>query len=222
LRILGIETATKVCSVGLAVDTQFVSEHRLLQEYRHAEQLSEMVNAVVREGGMDIEALDGIAVSIGPGSFTGLRIGLGLAKGLAFGLQKPLFAIPTMDGLVSQIPLVFEYACIMIVARKGEVYRGIYEQVCDSWKLIGEYEVISEVNLLKNLPEAEVVFTGDGIPLYHALLTKKIRSRFLPPYMSLPSGYYIAVAGDQKIREGNVSDIDSLVPLYLKRFQGMA
>jgi len=221
--VLGIETATSLCGVGLIDSKGFVADYRLLREYIHAEYLPVEIDRLFKDAGILPEDIDGIAVSVGPGSFTGLRIGLGVAKGLAFGLGKPLVAVPTMDGLMVNVPPLCEWACVFLIARKGEVYQGIYKWGHNCWEQVGSYGVVQEKDIGKELPDGNVLFLGEGAQCYQTIIQKRIRkARFLPQVYSLPSGYNIAEKGREFLQAGKVEDLDSLVPLYLKRFQGIA
>ena len=223
MMVLGIETATDLCGVGLAGDEGFVADYRLLRGHVHAEHLPAAVEKVLKDAGLLPKEIDGIAVSIGPGSFTGLRIGLGMAKGMAFGLDKPLVAVPTMDGLVSQVPGLCEWACVMLIARKGEVYQGLYRWEKGSWGMVGRYKVVQEEKIGEGFPEGEVLFLGEGTTCHRETIQERTGgARFLPPVYSLPSGYGVAEKGMELLQKGEVAEIDKLVPLYLKRFQGVA
>ncbi len=223
MRVLGIETATTLCGVGLAGDEGFVADYRVLRGYTHAEHLPEAVDQVLKDAGFLVGDIDGVAVSIGPGSFTGLRIGLGLAKGLAWGWEKPLVAVPTMEGLVLQVPGMCEWACVMLIARKGEVYQGLYKWEKDSWRLVGDYGIVQEGKIGEGFPESEILFLGEGTTCYRETIQKRVKgTRFLPPVYSIPSGYGVAERGRERLQKGEVADIDTLVPLYLKRFKGVA
>jgi tRNA threonylcarbamoyladenosine biosynthesis protein TsaB len=221
--VLGIETATSVCGVGLACDEGFMADYRILRRNKHAELLPEAIETVLKDAGMRVHEIDGIAVSIGPGSFTGLRIGLGLAKGMAFGLEKPLIAVPTMDGMVSQTPHVCEWACVLLTARKGEVYQGLFRRSENSWQREGKYEIVPENRIGKGLPNEGILFLGEGSDNNkNCILDRVDEAHFLPPFHSIPSGYGVAAKGRELLCEGNVADIDTLSPFYLKRFQGEA
>ena len=221
--VLGIETATQICSVGLAGEEGFIADSRRSGKTIHAEHLPNAVESVLRDAGIASEALDGIAVSIGPGSFTGLRIGMGMAKGLAYGWDKPLVAVPTMDGLVSQVPGCIGWACVLLVARREEVYRGIYRWEGNSWKLSNGYRVIAVKNIVQGIPDHEILFLGEGATCHQKIIQQQIeRAHFPPAEQPLPSGYCVAAKGRELLKQGKVADIDTLVPMYLKRFQGVA
>lgn len=221
--VLGIETATSVCGVGLAGDEGFLADYRVLRQYAHAELLPEAVDTLLKDADIRAHDIDGIAVSIGPGSFTGLRIGLALAKGMAFGLEKPLIAVPTMDGMVSQVPHVCECICVLLAARKGEVYQGLFRRSANSWQREGKYEIIPENRIGEGLPDEGILFLGEGSENYkNCILDRVEEAHFLQPLHSIPSGYGVAAKGREFLCEGNVADMDTLSPLYLKRFQGEA
>ncbi len=221
--ILGIETATSLCGVGLIDNKGFVGDYRLLRGYIHAEYLPVEIDRLFKDAEIHPKQLDGVAVSIGPGSFTGLRIGLGVAKGLAFGLAKPLVAVPTMDGLLVNVPPLSEWACVLLTARKGEVYQGIYKWKENYWQQVGNYEIVQEENIGDQFYDRDVLFLGEGALCYQTMIQERVKkARFLPQLYSLPSGYNIAKKGKEFLQAGKVEDLDSLVPLYLKRFQGIA
>ncbi len=221
--ILGIETATKVCGVGLVNDEDILADYQIHRGYIHAERLAEAVAGILNDTGVDRHELDGIAVSIGPGSFTGLRIGLGLAKGIAYGLNKPLIAVPTMEGLVSRMDGLCDWVCVMMHARKGEIFQGLFHRKSDRWALHEDYQIVSEEEIGKGLPEEEVVFLGDGAVQYRKVIEKRRNgTKFVNPFLALPGGYGIAKRGCEMLVSGQTTDIDSVVPIYMKRFQGIA
>ena len=220
--VLGIESATMLCGVGLAGDDGFIADYRLLKPMVHGEKLPDLVNRILLDYGMTQESLDGIAVSIGPGSFTGLRIGLGLAKGLSLGLVKPLIGISTLDGMVYQVPHLCQWACGMLIARKGEIYQGLYQWVKDRWCPEKEPYAVTEDRIGLEVPKAPVIFIGEGAIHYKSLIRDRCQEAiYLPDSHSLTSGYHIAALGLEEIKHGRVSNIESIVPKYIKRFQGV-
>lgn len=216
--VLGIDTATRVCGVGLAGESGLIADYRLQQGYAHAERLAGAVEMVVRDAGFGFSDLEGIAISIGPGSFTGLRIGLGFAKGLAFSLEVPIAAISTMDALMDPVPPLCSEAWVLIPARKGEVYRQVYSWKHKSWRYLNpSHEVLVE-ELSSRVSDQNVLIVGPGDD--PVILNGKSIQRLDPVY-SLPSGYHVARLGREKIRTGQTEDLDALVPDYIKRFQGV-
>jgi tRNA threonylcarbamoyladenosine biosynthesis protein TsaB len=131
MTILGIETSTAVCSVGLADGFGLQSERSLVESHIHSEKLLTLIQELCDEQKMKLSQLDGVAVSIGPGSFTGLRIGLSTAKGLCFALEKPLIAVPTFASIAQSVTGSHPDCARVIVcidAKQREYYIGVYEQ----------------------------------------------------------------------------------------------
>jgi len=219
--VLGIETATALCGTGLAGDSGLIADYRLIRGHAHAERLAGAVEKVLADADLRPQDLAGIAVSIGPGSFTGLRIGLAFAKGLAFAHDLPLLAVPTFTGLVSSLPPIAPAACVLIVSRKGEVYRGLYLWRDPGWGMEGDVKVLPEESLCEGLPDGRIVFLGPGVPVHRERIASCGRAVFLESGYLWPSGYGVAEAGRRMLARGETADTDGLVPLYLKRFQGV-
>jgi tRNA threonylcarbamoyladenosine biosynthesis protein TsaB len=220
--VLGIETATPVCAAGLAGENGWIAEARIFAGNTHAEQLPELVRDLLARARIPAERLDGIAVSTGPGSYTGLRIGMAFAKGMAFSLDKPLAGVATMDALVSVIPRVFPHVCVMIPSRKGEVFRGLYRGDGERWRPAGECVAAAQDKLGEGLPEGDVLFIGEGSRIYRSAIEAQCgKPHFFPDAHSLPSGASVAAEGRARLISGPGDDCDALVPFYMKAFQGV-
>ncbi len=220
--ILGIETATSLCGVGLAGESGLIADYRLIRGFAHAEQLAGAAQKILTDAEIQFQDLSGVAISIGPGSFTGLRIGLGFAKGLAFSHDLSLMAVPTLTGLVIPIPPLAPTVCALLVARKGEVYRGVYIWQDAAWHLLKDVDVVSAEAICDGLPDGDVLFIGPGALIHREVITACGRAIFLDDIYSHPTGYGVASVGRKMLAAGEMADIDSLVPTYLKRFQGVA
>lgn len=223
MKVLGIETSTQICSVGLVDETGFISDYRLAGKTIHAEHLALAANTVLEDASWENNDLDGLSISIGPGSFTGLRIGLGFVKGLAFGLDIPVIAVPTMDGLVAQVADTQSTVCVLMIARRGEVYRTVYRNESGGWKLMGTCQALADHDIFDDLSGENVIFVGEGATRSKDEIIEKYgSSAYIPEDLILPSGYWIASLGRQRLLLGEKADIDSLIPQYFKRFQGVA
>jgi tRNA threonylcarbamoyladenosine biosynthesis protein TsaB len=199
-----------------------IAEYRIQGQNIHGEKLADAVSLLLRHAELSVSQIEGIAVSIGPGSFTGLRIGLGFAKGFAFGCDAPLAAVPTMDGLAVSVPTVFQNLCILLPSKKGEVYQGLYRQREGRWHPAGNCVALEENQLGAGWPDDETVFIGEGAVRYESLIRDRAkRAVFLPAAHSYLSGYGIASKGREMLLEGKQVEGDTLVPKYFKRFQGM-
>lgn len=173
-RILGIDTTTKACSVALLVDGS-CTEHRMINaaNYSHAENLHRMIDEVLQSSNCAPNALDAVAVSRGPGSYTGLRIGVSAAKGLCYGLGVPLISINTLQLLCESEKLKAISAqrlCPMIDARRNEVYTAVFDA---SGELIESYHplILDQHSFGAMAEEYQIAFFGDG--------SEKFESQFL-------------------------------------------
>ena len=177
---------------------------------------------MLEDAGIDHQRISGIAVSIGPGSFTGLRIGLALAKGLAFGWDKPLLAVPTMEGLLAMVPSCYDFVCVLSSARKMEYYRGLFFRSEGKWQGDEPVTLAKEASLGNRLPDRPFLFFGEGVLLIREKLASLSEyAHFMPDAFNLPSGFAIASLGEQKLNSGDVADLALASPDYMQRFQGV-
>jgi len=220
--VLGIETATTVCSVGLAGDEGLIAEQRLVRKHSHAEVLSDMVNWICANAEIQLKTLDGVAISNGPGSFTGLRIGLGFAKGLVFGAELNLIAVSTLEALIRPVLPVCTQACVLLTSRKGEAYRGVF-QWCENRWIPGQADgIVDENNIFNGLGEEKILFIGSGSRQFKEILERDHRTVLLTEEYDNPSGFSVAALGRDKLAAGEYTDPDEAIPEYLNRFQGVA
>ena len=196
---LGIETATPVCSAAIVTREKSVAEYTLNTGASHEPHLMPMIERILCDTGIELRRLASIAVSTGPGSFTGLRIGLATAKGLALAQDIPLIGIPTLDGLsynvaAAEIPHPAPCViCPLIDARKGEVYSALYRY--KEMEKLTDYMVLPLMELLKQITEP-TLFTGH-IHLYREKIEKELGARalFAPPQLTYPKAASIAHLG---------------------------
>lgn len=220
--VLGIETATPVCSVGLARTDGPAGEISVEAANAAAERLPDCVLSVLSAAGLTPASLDGVAVSIGPGSYTGLRIGLSFAKGICFAAGKPIVAVPTMDAWVRLAPAVLPTACVLMHSRKGEVFRAVYRAKSGRWERVGGFETVPVEGLTGGLPPGPVLFLGDGSRKHREAIGRmRPDARFPEGDGPNPSGGRVAEAGLEILMAGGAADPDTLSPMYLQNFQGM-
>ena len=166
--ILAIETATDVCGAALVHEQRVVSQRSLIDKNIHSEKLLPAIDEVLRLASVSLYNIDAIAVSIGPGSFTGLRIGLSTAKGLAVALDRPLIAVPTLDALVqeyvrSETVTASDTVCALIDAKRDEAFYAFYTIDAGSFRKRSEYQIASASSILGAAGHNDhVVFIGDG------------------------------------------------------------
>lgn len=220
--ILNIETSTQVCSVSLSIEGEKCGIKESHTKNSHAELLTIFAQQLISDQGYEFKDLDAIAVSKGPGSYTGLRIGVSTAKGLCYSLDKPLISISTLEamavGMIQNMKsenldgVVF---CPMIDARRMEVYSAIYSADTSMIREI-KAEVIDENSFTKELESYKVVFGGDGALKCREALSKNPNAIFLDDF--LPSSSYMCQLAEQKFVESKFEDLAYFEPLYLKDF----
>jgi tRNA threonylcarbamoyladenosine biosynthesis protein TsaB len=229
MKILGIETATAVCAAAVVEHGSVCSEHSLNTPHVHSEKLIALIDRTLGTIGMGIESLDGIAISIGPGSFTGLRIGLSVAKGLAYAHSKPLLAVPTLKALASntlrcQQAKPGELILSMIDARRDEVFSAGYRATGSNLDEIMETRLRSLEEVYQQVRnESRVIVSGDGAEKFQQFLMKmksEDASRFLilPPEQRMCSASAVGLLGEAMLLRREVADTASLEPMYMKDF----
>lgn len=184
----------------------------------HAERLMPSIEWLLKASGIQINDIDAYAVSIGPGSFTGLRIGLSTAKGFSYATGKPVVPVPTLDAFARTLPFCSYIICPMLDARKNQVYAAFYKWnngVCN--KIMSE-TAISPAELLNKLSEP-AVFMGDGVKIYGKLISDTLQDKavFAPASRMSPSASTVGEIALENLKQGIVTDPVSLVPLYIRR-----
>jgi tRNA threonylcarbamoyladenosine biosynthesis protein TsaB len=212
--ILNIETATKNCSVSLAVDGQTLVCKEISElGFSHAEKLHLFIEDIIQEAGISWLQLSAIAVSQGPGSYTGLRIGVSAAKGLSYALQIPLISVDTLASLAHQVTQNDGLIVPMIDARRMEVYSAIFDSNKQKIRAI-QAEIITEESFASI--SDTVYFVGDSNEKVKTVLTKS-NFVFLDA-IQYPSAKEMSAISYQKFEEKNFEDVAYFEPFYLKDF----
>jgi len=218
MKILGIDTSTSCGSVGLVDDEEIISEYLLDTPVTHSERLLGSIALVLKEARLEIGDLGGWAISLGPGSFTGLRIGVSTVKGLAFATQKPVAGVSTLDVLASQISPTPYNICPIIDARKQEVYTAFYRyEEGNLLRRQSAYQAIGPEDLVKSIKE-RVIFIGNGVKTYGEYLRDSLKSlAIFPPFSThFPRGSVVAKLGFELLRRGEYLDLSSFTPIYIR------
>ena len=212
--ILNIETATKNCSVALAKEGKTIICKEISEEgYSHAERLHVFIEEIINEAGITLQDLSAIAVSQGPGSYTGLRIGVSAAKGLCFALDIPLIAVDTLQALASQTNVSNGLIIPMLDARRMEVYSAIYTPNFEIIRVV-QAEIITE-NSFENFEET-IYFVGDCAEKCKTVLTKD-NFVFLDEN-KYPSAKEMSLLSFEKYKKNDTVDVAYFEPYYLKDF----
>ncbi len=208
-------------SVALVEGDQLRAEAWLSAEQTHSERLLHSVDWVVRSAGLRPPDLEGVAVGLGPGSFTGLRIVLSTAKGLAWALGVPLVGIPTLEALAHNFAFWRGTICPMIDARRGRVFGALFESRGEAGVLQVAPGTIREVSPWVSSFSGNTLFAGSGAARYGGEIRGILAGRaFLaPPELLHPRGAVVARLGRERLRDGRADDTETLVPLYLQESQ---
>jgi tRNA threonylcarbamoyladenosine biosynthesis protein TsaB len=210
MRLLAVETSTLAGGVALLDGDRLVGEYLLDVGITHSERLMVAVDRVLGDAGWRVRDLEALAVAIGPGSFTGLRIGLGTVKGLAVATGLPIAAVPTLDAMAAGLPFAALPVCPVIGARKGEVYASRYRWDGDRMRREWEYLAITPDELAARLDEPSILVGGGAGAVRSPL------ARLAPPARRLPSPGSVAQLGHERLRRGESVPAADLVPLYLR------
>ena len=217
--ILNIETSTTNCSVAIADKGQVLHSIEMNDGYKHAEQLMPFVNEVMGQSGISFQRLDAVAVSSGPGSYTGLRIGVATAKGIAYALDKPLIALNSLEIMTNQVMLnhpTFDLYVPMLDARRMEVYTAAYganlKCILDTSSLVIDSESFNEIG-----QKMKVIYFGDGSDKCTPIL--KQRENFTHLTSVYPSAAYMAILSFKKLNQKEFESLAYFEPNYLKEFQ---
>jgi len=220
--ILQIETATTSCSVALARDGNVLGFKQIDQRNIHAEVITLFIDELIAGSGISYNNLDAIAVSSGPGSYTGLRIGVSTAKGLCFALDKPLIAVETLEamayGVINQNEFILDddtLLCPMIDARRMEVFTAVFNANGDRIKPTTA-EIIDENSFDELLKNNKVLFFGDGAEKCRATLGGNPNAYFFPGFVN--SATYLTQKAVEKFRNNEFEDVGYFEPYYLKDF----
>ncbi len=218
-KILAIETATRVCSVALIDGGAVTGESGLNIPHVHVERLVILINELLENLHASYAEIDAIAVSNGPGSFTGLRIGLSVAKGIAFALDRKIIAVPTLDALALSLSYLESGRMVVPIlhARGEEFYYAPYV-ITDSGAQRQRAYAIAEAEKIADEFAEETVFIGEGVAAFSK--TDAARRKFGQGSMKdVPaSAREVALLADDRFKKGEFADLSSLVPLYIKDF----
>jgi tRNA threonylcarbamoyladenosine biosynthesis protein TsaB len=217
MNILAIETSSFTGGIAIAQNKKIIGEYLLSVETRYAESLMANIDRLLKECRLDVDDIDAFAVSVGPGSFTGLRIGVSTAKGLAYGTQKPFIAVPTLDALAANLIPSPHRICPILDARQKQIYTALYSP--DGERLT-DHNVVSPKEWLDELSDAnqKIIFLGTGVAAYKKLIQQKLGDNavwtpFHRDHVFASSVAYLSV---QKYKNKDFSDYMELEPMYLR------
>jgi tRNA threonylcarbamoyladenosine biosynthesis protein TsaB len=226
--ILAVETSTFTGSVALVEASvegevppslRVIGETTLQVSETHSSRLMPTIDRLLRETSLPVQKVQGIAVGLGPGSFTGLRIAVSTVKGLAFALRVPVAGVPTLDALANNIRYAPIQVCPVLDARKKEVYAALFRGDGEGrLKKISEDWVLSPEDLCSRISEATVL-VGNGIEVYAETFKSRLGSGalFAPPELSFPRAAHVARLALPAFQRGEKLDLFTFTPIYVRR-----
>jgi tRNA threonylcarbamoyladenosine biosynthesis protein TsaB len=221
MRVLAVETSTRTGAVALLDSGSVVAESRVSVAITHGERLMGTIDTVLRSARWTLADVEAFAVALGPGSFTGLRIGLSTVKGLAFATGRPVVGVPTLEALAWRLPFCGYPVCPILDAKKSEVYTALYRTRDGRLALEEGPRAVAPETLaadLRGTLDGPVVFLGDGVAPFGRVLTEILGARALlaPADLRLPSAATVGELGGWALARGEAQDPAGLVPLYLR------
>ena len=224
MKILGIDTSGSIASVAVLENDSFLGEYSINDKKTHSQKLMPMVNELFNSLELKPLDIDAFAVSVGPGSFTGLRIGISTIKGMAQALDKPVIGVPTLEGLAYNVLAYAGSICPIIDARNDNVYTAIFsfDKTNKILQRHSEYMALHIQELIARLEnEGQVIFLGNAAQKFKHTIKEKLKSRaeFAENHLSLPKASSIAFAGYKSLIAGQVDSFISIKPLYVRSSQ---
>lgn len=222
MKILGIDSSSLVASAAIVTDDILTAEYTVNFKKTHSQTLLPMIDEIVTMTETDLNEIDAIAVSGGPGSFTGLRIGSATAKGLGLALKKPLIHVPTVDALAWNLWGAADLVCPIMDAKRNQVYTGIY-RMKNGLEALKEQCPMDMRALMEELNRRgePVIFLGDGVPVYEPVIREmaEIPVSYAPAHMNRQRAAAVASLGAIYYRQGRTETAAEHGPDYLRKSQ---
>ncbi len=217
-KLLAVDTATEICGVAIIADGCIQAELSLYRGGTHTKHILTAIDAVLSLSGVGLFDIDAFAVTRGPGSFTGLRIGISTMKGLAFSTGKPIVGVSSLDLLAHQAGGESALVCPMIDARRNEIYWCVYRRKGDALtRLSGEH--VGSIENLAGQIDGACMFIGNAAPLYASQLARLVKHAIQWP-AAINNAIRPAVLAHlawQRFQRGHVDDVETFVPVYIRK-----
>jgi len=216
-QLLLVDTATPTGSVAVSQGEKLLGEVVLSGPANHTDHLLGNIDGLLRGAGLTVRDMDAFAVVLGPGSFTGLRVGVATVKGLALATGKPVVGISSLAALAWRLPFAALPVCPLLDARKGEVYAALYQWTGEDFSVLLPPCVLPPERWLERL-SGDVLFVGDGAQSYRGLIAERLggRARFAPwPAHTCRASNGLAPALEM-LRRGEHLSLEGLVPTYIR------
>lgn len=216
--LLALETSTMLGGVAIMKDNTLIAESRANVKITHSERVLGEIDHVLKRSGLTLDDIDVFGISIGPGSFTGLRVGLSTIKGLVYATGKKLVTVTTLEALAWNVPFSAYNVCPLLDARKKQVYAAVFKWSGNGFVRVLDEQAIAIADLL-SLIDGPAVFLGDAMSLYRDIISEKMGANafFAPPQKAVPFPSNVAYLCMDKALKGEFDDTVGLSPLYLRK-----
>lgn len=222
MKILALDSSGPNCSVSLVEDEKVIANFNLNNGITHSETLVPLIDELFKFSKMSINEVDAFACSIGPGSFTGLRIGIATIKGFALSLNKPVISVPTLLSLAYNVPYFDGIVCTVLDARNDNVYSALFN-VKGKPEMIGDYITDTIDTLISELKKynSNILFVGDGSISFKERFENEFKERafFMPSHLNEQTALSVAKAAYDKAILNDYDSVDAMHPLYLRKSQ---
>lgn len=218
MKILSADTSTATCTVGVSSGDVILAESVDSNGQTHVRHLMGMVHDTITASGISIQEIDGFAVVTGPGTFTGLRIGIGTIKGLAYALSRPVVGVNSLEALAAQADLSTKFVCPVMDARRSEVYYGLYVSEEGELEQVGLHRVAPPTELAKHIRES-CQFIGNGARLYRETFEAALGPlfQFSTSCRDTIRAETIARLALKQFRKNATENLPGVVPYYIRR-----
>lgn len=223
MKILALDSSGLVASVAVASEETLLAEYTINYKKTHSQTLLPMLDEVVRMLELDLNDIDVLAVTAGPGSFTGLRIGSATVKGLGLALNKPVIPVPTLDCMAYNLYGTIKMICPLMDARRDQVYTGLYEFSDDKFKVISPQKAVGIEELIDEINKSgrRTIFLGDGVPVHKDRIMKNVITEFefAPAHMNRQRAGSLAALALEYYKMGKFESAADHQPVYLRMSQ---
>ncbi|NMM65389.1 tRNA (adenosine(37)-N6)-threonylcarbamoyltransferase complex dimerization subunit type 1 TsaB [Clostridium sp. P21] len=222
MKILSLDSATEAATCAVIENDKLLGEITLNYKKQHSILIMSMIDKLLKNLKIDINSLDGFVVSKGPGSFTGLRIGVSTIKGLSQGTSKPFLGVSSLDALAYNLAYTEGIICPIIDALRNNVYTGLYHFVNNELKLIDDYKIISIDDLISTINEQnyKVCFIGDAVYKFKEKLKDSIKDvSFAPAHLNVVKASSLGEIGLGRLSSGISDNLYTFSPLYIRKSQ---
>ena len=222
MKILSLDCATECATVAILEDDKLIGEISFNYKKQHSVILMPMIDEVLKNTSLNINDIDGFVVSKGPGSFTGLRVGMATIKGLVQASKKPFISVSTLEGLANNLFYADGLICPIMDALRGNLYTALYKFEGDNLTSLVEPMVISLEELITTLKEKNepVYFIGDGVYKFKEKLINELENiKFAPSHLNLARAASLGQLGRKYLNNGIEDDVYAATPIYLRLSQ---